>query len=50
MRRKLRTDSPGPAGLKRIFEGRLARRRIVLENRDAPNLMTGKLIDHEEGV
>ena len=42
----MRADSP--VGLKRIFEGRLARRRMVLENREPPSI--GKLIDHEAQV
>lgn len=37
-------------GLKRIFEGRLIRRRVILDTKDAPTVPTGSLIDHPSNV
>lgn len=48
--RNFKTPAPSlpfsSAGLKRIYEGRLARRRVILENKDNGPAM-GTLIDHE---
>lgn len=41
---------PSPAGLKRIFEGRLARRRVVLEQREGRSLKGDGGTQHEDGV
>ncbi|RSH90330.1 hypothetical protein EHS25_001664 [Saitozyma podzolica] len=42
--------SGGPAGLRRIFEGRLARRRVVLEQREGRSIKGDGGTQHEDGV
>ncbi|GFZ49221.1 Uncharacterized protein JCM24511_06971 [Saitozyma sp. JCM 24511] len=42
--------SGGPAGLRRIFEGRLARRRVVLEQREGRSIKGDGETQHEDGV
>jgi hypothetical protein len=39
-----------PAGLRRIFEGRLARRRVVLEQREGRSIKGDGGTQHEDGV